>query len=433
MFHHVYPPWHKTAQRCLFVVAAVLCITLPVAYGKDRISSRTLGAVLGTFFGLWLTFSLIARFLVPSPQVESTLPIYTHTPIPTPVILHTPTRSDALPSSPAIRLYPSTTAGKPSALPVVVKGARFTDESPSSENQVEGSLPVRSERHNVTFQTRPRGNTTDSTNSMVYPTYAVYRQAQHGNFEAFTQRVKRAFAISQQQQQQQQQQLQLEQQQQQEEMKRQQSEQGQPSQDMQLRPTNPRTLSSSSVRAKSSTNNSSSSNGTRLRSASAASMIGDIAERIKNGSFFRRSSINPTTTAATGDAVAASTNNSSSIADGTPIASITISMAPGSCSSPSRIEIMVTPSENDHPQADKENADEAEVGAQISVEHSIADSDAPASASGFTAAVVNNTNAATDPPSAAPITSSGPGHRRSNTREISPLASAANVVTGLSD
>lgn len=62
MFKHVYPPWHKTAQRCLFVIAAILCITLPVVYGKHKgISSRTLGAVLGVFFALWLVFSVSSK------------------------------------------------------------------------------------------------------------------------------------------------------------------------------------------------------------------------------------------------------------------------------------------------------------------------------------------------------------------------------------
>ncbi|CAO3565346.1 unnamed protein product [Mortierella alpina] len=34
--------------------------------------------------------------------------------------------------------------------------------------------------------------TGDSTNSAVYPTYATYRQAQHGNFDAFAQRIRKA-------------------------------------------------------------------------------------------------------------------------------------------------------------------------------------------------------------------------------------------------
>ncbi|KAF9180984.1 hypothetical protein BGZ51_005771 [Haplosporangium sp. Z 767] len=44
----------------------------------------------------------------------------------------------------------------------------------------------------VKFQTRPRGLTGDSTNSEIYPTFATYRQAQHANFDAFAQRIRRA-------------------------------------------------------------------------------------------------------------------------------------------------------------------------------------------------------------------------------------------------
>lgn len=59
MFNHVYPAWHKPVQRVLFIIGALLCITLPVAYGKRRrISSKTLGIVLGLYFGLWLLFSV---------------------------------------------------------------------------------------------------------------------------------------------------------------------------------------------------------------------------------------------------------------------------------------------------------------------------------------------------------------------------------------
>ncbi|KAI8600169.1 hypothetical protein EDD21DRAFT_140030 [Dissophora ornata] len=339
MFHHVYPPWHKPVQRCLFVIAAVLCITLPVIYGKNHsISSKALGAILGVYFGLWLVCSLIIRFFVPSPHTESSLPVYTHSPIPTPVTLHSPTRPDALPSSPAIRLHSSTAAERP---PAVVKGARFAElEDAQQESPL--ATPARAQR-NVKFQTRPRGNTTDSTNSVAYPTFAAYRQAQHGNFDAFAQRVKRTFAISQQKQQ--------EQQQLEEDLRRQQleqQEQGQPIQDQQLRPSNTRTQSSSSVRilmppiaaaaAPGIKNNPSSGSGTRSRSASAASMIGDIAERIKNGSFFRRSSIiNPAA-----DPAESTDGNRRSINK----------TREQSAEGLSGIEIMVTSSEDDHPLAD---------------------------------------------------------------------------------
>ncbi|KAG9327186.1 hypothetical protein KVV02_000902 [Mortierella alpina] len=344
MFKHVYPPWHKTAQRCLFVMAAILCITLPVVYGRHRgISSRTLGAVLGVFFALWLVFSLAVRFLVPSPRVESSLPVYTHSPIPVPVVLHTPTRSDAIPSSPAIRLHPSTAAGAVVSSPpaAVTKGARFADAEEPPESP---SRP----QNNVSFQTRPRGNTTDSTNSQTYPTFAAYRQAQHVNFDAFAQRVKRAFALSQQQQEQQKELLE------QEEALKQQQEQGQQQDDLYLRPTNPRHNSSSSVvPAPASTGTT--TTGTRSRSASAASMIGDFAERIKNGTLFRRPSVlnsnsnSSSVVVVDGQsdnsndaALKGGSNKNSTSAHSTNGSSTLVDMA--------GIEITVTASEDDHPQ-----------------------------------------------------------------------------------
>ncbi|KAK3812563.1 MAG: hypothetical protein J3R72DRAFT_498645 [Linnemannia gamsii] len=206
MLHHVYPHWHKTAQRGFFIVAAILVITLPVVYGKHHsISSKVLGSVLGVFFAIWIVFSLIVRFLVPSPIVESTLPIYTHSPIPEPVVFYSPTRSDATPAAPAIRLHPSSAATpRP---PKTGGGARFADDTATAAGtgaDTNDSSAQSAIHSNVTFQTRPRGNTADSTSSFAYPTFAAYRQAQHVNFDAFAQRVKRAFALSQQQQQEQQ-------------------------------------------------------------------------------------------------------------------------------------------------------------------------------------------------------------------------------------
>ncbi|KAG0091309.1 hypothetical protein BGZ93_008900, partial [Podila epicladia] len=248
---HVYPAWHKTAQRAFFLVGAVLCITLPVAYGKHRsISSKVLGSVLGVFFALWLVFSLFARFCVPSPRIESSLPIYTHSPIPVPVALHIPAKSDALPSAPAIRLHPSSPIA---SMPSTPRTARFA---------IEDDLTPQHTNH-VSFQTRPRGNTADSTNSLVYPTYAAYRQAQHVNFEAFAQRVRRAFTLSQEQEQQQQLEI------------------------LQLRDESDRDVQQQ--RAPTPTTLNAKAQG-RSRSASAASAIGDFAERIKNGTIFRRSS-----------------------------------------------------------------------------------------------------------------------------------------------
>jgi hypothetical protein len=59
MWHHVYPSWHKTAQRCFFFIAVILLITLPVVYGKHHsISSKVLGSVLGVFFAIWIAFSV---------------------------------------------------------------------------------------------------------------------------------------------------------------------------------------------------------------------------------------------------------------------------------------------------------------------------------------------------------------------------------------
>ncbi|KAF9402517.1 hypothetical protein BGZ94_004892, partial [Podila epigama] len=201
MRKHVYPVWHKSVQRAFFVVGAILCISLPVAYGRHRsISSVVLGTVLGIFFAAWLIFSLVVRFCVPSPQFESSLPIHTHSPIPTPVYMHTPAKADAQPIAPAIRLHPASTD---TSSPPTPRTARFATSTTTNEDS-DTDLDTRQPTNNVvSFQTRPRGNTTDSTNSMVYPTFAAYRQAQHVNFDAFAQRVKRAFALSQAQEQQQ--------------------------------------------------------------------------------------------------------------------------------------------------------------------------------------------------------------------------------------
>ncbi|KAF9164212.1 hypothetical protein DFQ26_001681 [Actinomortierella ambigua] len=48
----------------------------------------------------------------------------------------------------------------------------------------------------VKFQTRARGYTADSTQSEVYPTFATYRQQQHPSFDAFAQRIRRAFVAA---------------------------------------------------------------------------------------------------------------------------------------------------------------------------------------------------------------------------------------------
>ncbi|KAG0287896.1 hypothetical protein BGZ96_008260 [Linnemannia gamsii] len=370
MWHHVYPPWHKTAQRCFFFLAVILLITLPVVYGKHHsISSKVLGSVLGVFFAIWIVFSLIVRFLVPSPVVESTLPIYTHSPIPDPVVLYSPTRSDATPAAPAIRLHPSSAAVPRS--PGRAGGARFADD-PTVDKAAAGTDTTGGAlQNNVTFQTRPRGNTADSTSSFAYPTFAAYRQAQHVNFDAFAQRVKRAFALSQQQQQEQQRELeeqelqkqQLAQQQQLDDLAEpKQQQQQQPLSLDQQRPSNSRSNSTSAVPSSTLSTNAPAP-GTRSRSSSAASMMSDLAERIKTGKLFRRSSNLSLRATAVANAAAYET---SSAGVGAGASNSTLSKRPSNQQlkgnsgnvdgellsaplAPSGIEIMVTPSEDDHP------------------------------------------------------------------------------------
>ncbi|KAK3823198.1 MAG: hypothetical protein J3Q66DRAFT_331087 [Benniella sp.] len=411
MFKHVYPHWHKSAQRCLFFIAAILCITLPVAYGRHHISSATLGSVLGIFFGFWLAFSLIVRFCVPSPEFESSLPVYTHSPIPTPVTFHSPARSDAVPSAPAIRLHPPSSGGGASVTPsesavVVTKGARFAQDPVAATDHHNNNEGLSPPSRGVTFQTRPRGNTADSTNSTAYPTFAAYRQAQHGNFEAMAQRVKRAFALSQQQQRQQQQQR--EEEEEAAELKRQQleqeSQQEKEAQELKVRSIHSRTPSSTSTLRGSAL---SPASGTRSRSASAASMIGDFAERIKNGSFFKRS---PSANVVPTVASLASSSSSGTGSDGEDVTEssntrgnvlrITTEqelLATDRIESPSGIALVVTPSEDDHPHAD---------GVTI------------ASAPTTTTQPVNMAHTTITIPSDAPAR---PDFSRSSTRESSPL------------
>ncbi|KAG0251115.1 hypothetical protein BG011_007827 [Mortierella polycephala] len=95
------------------------------------------------------------------------------------------------------------------------RGARFADDTisdrdmdldqggntlhapTSSSNNINNNNNDNSRDNNgnsgnaVKFQTRPRGLTGDSTNSEIYPTFATYRQAQHANFDAFAQRIRR--------------------------------------------------------------------------------------------------------------------------------------------------------------------------------------------------------------------------------------------------
>ncbi|KAG0279985.1 hypothetical protein BGZ95_011660 [Linnemannia exigua] len=312
---------------------------------------------------------------------ESTLPIYTHSPIPEPVVFYSPTRSDATPAAPAIRLHPST-AATPSPPRAAATGgrARFAEDTTTAagtgsadtnDNSTQAAI-----HNNVTFQTRPRGNTADSTSSFAYPTFAAYRQAQHVNFDAFAQRVKRAFALSQQQRQEQQREME------EQELKKQQLAEQKPLNEQselkqqqplsldQQRPTNSRSNSASAVPSStlSTFNN---PPGTRSRSSSAASMIGDFAERLKAGKLFRRSS--NLSLRATVAANAASSDAGTGTGAG--VSRSSLSKRPSNQQlnisgsnngsdpellsaplAPSGIEIMVTPSEDDHPSTDKDNS-----------------------------------------------------------------------------
>ncbi|KAF8944008.1 hypothetical protein BGZ47_004766 [Haplosporangium gracile] len=265
--------------------------------------------------------------------METTLPTYTPSPIPVPVFLYSPSRPDAVPCSPAIRLHPAGStvgpastlglSGPGSALRVTVTApggmggtgsmegmggtarrlARFADDG----DDIDGGMDNNSSRYspststtgrtshqsnNVAFQTRSRGYTTDSAHSAEFPTFAVYRQSQHGNFEALAQRFKRAFAISQQTNEQQQQQLAM----------MQSPAPNELSASMSTDPpsyaqtTGDQTVSSCTAIPLTATTATSGATGagtgvqTRSRSASAASMFSDIAGRLRSGSLFSRSS-----------------------------------------------------------------------------------------------------------------------------------------------
>ncbi|KAG0282659.1 hypothetical protein BGZ96_000259 [Linnemannia gamsii] len=281
-----------------------------------------MGIVFGTYFGIWALFSLVVRFLVPSPKIETTLPTYTPSPIPIPVVLHSPGRPNAVPTSPAIRLHPAgsvvapvTSAGELSGsrhTPRVTitapggtgqRSARFVDDGEDTDSDMNSSRyspsisTSRTQQSNVTFQTRPRGYTTDSAHSAEFPTFAAYRQSQHGNFEALAQRFKKAFALSQQTNEQHQQQQQM--------AMMQSPTPGDSSLSMSTDPpsysqiTVDLAISSPTViplTATAATAETTGSLGTgvqsRSRSASAASMFSDIAGRLRSGSLFSRSNHN---------------------------------------------------------------------------------------------------------------------------------------------
>ncbi|KAF8981193.1 hypothetical protein BGZ46_003149 [Entomortierella lignicola] len=291
---------------------------------------------------------IVVRYLVPSLSVEPTLPIYTHSP-PVPKVLHSPNSADAQPLSPAIRIHPSslkTLLPPPNTATTIktnndnnkkLEGEELINSNNNVSNNTdkvipsynkgpratrfadleESPAPTQQEQHrhrNVTFQTRPRAGTTDSTtstNSTVFPTFAAYRQSQQSNrgIDAFALRVKKAFAVSQQQKEQariqeilRRQQLEEEEEekrlQEEERMQLQQLEQQQQAEQQQQDGnmfSRTRFRSASSALPLSSLPSFSNvpkptttSTGNRSRSASAASMFSDIAERIKNGSLFKR-------------------------------------------------------------------------------------------------------------------------------------------------
>ncbi|KAF8932732.1 hypothetical protein BGZ47_011204 [Haplosporangium gracile] len=311
----------------------------------------------------YIHLQLIVRFLVPSPVVESTLPIYTHSPIPDPVVLYSPTRSDATPAAPAIRLHPSSAATPRS--PGRTGGARFADDPVDADVAAGTGNEATATHNNVTFQTRPRGNTADSTSSFAYPTFAAYRQAQHVNFDAFAQRVKQAFALSQQQQQKQQRELE------EQELQKQQLAQQRDEQDGEIKQQHPLSLDQQRPRSNSTsavppstlvTNTSGAGTGTRSRSSSAASMMSDFAERLKAGKLFRRSSNLSLRATAVANAAASETGANA----GAGVNSSTLSKRPSNQQlksnstvddtellsapmAPSGIEIKIIPSEDDRP------------------------------------------------------------------------------------
>ncbi|KAF8979599.1 hypothetical protein BGZ46_005213 [Entomortierella lignicola] len=323
MFSHVYPAWHKPAQKVLFFIAAVLCISLPAIYGSSRkpkkISAVTMGTVFGVYFGLWAIFSLVARFLVPSPTIESALPSYDPSPIPEPVNLYTPSRPGAVPTSPAIRLNSPTLSNSATITTVtapVKKGPKFADDIDGIETIP--NTPIERQTNNVRFQARPSAYTRDSDDNSVtaFPTFADYRQSQHGNFEAFAQRIKKTFASSQQQQQQQQQQR---------EQQRQQEQKGNNlvgliSLDIEQNGTN--NIESATSLSDRKNNNGDDINGggntnTRRQSTSSVSIFLDLADRIRSGSLFSRSQNNLTKISLTTDTPSESRLNNSSNNDST--------------------------------------------------------------------------------------------------------------------
>ncbi|KAF9166938.1 hypothetical protein BGX21_005994 [Mortierella sp. AD011] len=221
---------------------------------------------------------LVVRFLVPSPTVESALPSYDPSPIPVPAVLHSPSRPNAVPASPAIRLHAPTTAATAAASPKVAKGARFADDSEDEPSS--GTPTVARQANNVTFQARPGAGFSENSSGSIptYPTFADYRQSQHGNLDAFAQRIKRAFATSQQQQQEQE----LRRQQKLEE-ERQIQEMGMVGLDMKPLDAESKSVKSLSDSVKPDINDNSNNNNNRRLSTSSANIFSDLADRIRSG------------------------------------------------------------------------------------------------------------------------------------------------------
>lgn len=186
--------------------------------------------------------------------------------------------------------------------------------------------------------------------------------------------MKRAFALSQQQEQEQQreleeqelqkQQLALQQQQQNDEELGELKQQDRhfPLSLDQQRPTNSRSNSTSAVPSSTLATNAPAP-GTRSRSSSAASMMSDFAERLKAGKLFRRSSnLSLRATAVANAASETAGANSGAAVSSNPRSKLPSSQQPkdsnntadgtellSSPLAPTGIEIMVTPSEDDHP------------------------------------------------------------------------------------
>ncbi|KAF9174857.1 hypothetical protein BGX21_001056 [Mortierella sp. AD011] len=322
MSKHVFPPWHGLVQKILFGLAVILCIALPVSYGKaddHGVSSTAVIAVLVSYFVLWALFSLFVRFGMKSYNVESKLPIHTPTPAP-PVLLHSPANRNAAPSASAIKStspHSDTSddqyvnAGKKR---VVVGGAeisedvedanrdgefhlrhqsasqktpRFVDNhsrhqyppsppspscSPMSAGPHQTSPPTSGElrrkgsNSNVKFASQP------TSLEESYPTYASYRRAQHTSFDKFTERIRKALETAKAQQREL---LEQQEKQQQEQLEQSRLKIENDTQNDQATGTDSNLLGiPSTVKAG------------RPRSSSAASMISSLSEKLRLGSGF---------------------------------------------------------------------------------------------------------------------------------------------------